>query len=119
MKVSLSKYAQKALLALKEHLQGEDDDAIEEAILQTYCRLVKEGKMGDVFDGKSSNLMNALEGTGVIDRNFRCILNSNGCEYFITAKTEEDAWQNLAIKFPDQVESGFTIEECEDLDFFS
>ncbi|XGB38742.1 MAG: hypothetical protein LVT47_10675 [Cyanobacteria bacterium LVE1205-1] len=112
MQITLSKYAQRALLAVKEHLQGEDDDAIEEAILQMYHQLVDNGKIKDIFDSKPKNLMDAIEDAGLLDREFSCIFNSDGQEYIISAKTEEDAWQQIAIRFPNEVIHGFRVEEC-------
>jgi len=111
MQITLSKYAQRALLAVKEHLQGEDDDAIEEAILQMYRQLVDNGKITDIFDPKPKSLMDAFEDAGLLDREFRCIFNSDSREYIISAKTEEDAWHQIAIRFPNEVSQGFRVEE--------
>ena len=57
--------------------------------------------------------MESLDSAGLLDRDFKCVVNSSLVEYFVTAKTEEDAWQQMAIKFPEEIESGFTIKEHE------
>lgn len=113
MQVKLSKYTSKLLLILKEHLDSEDIDVIELAITNLYDQYVKEGKIEDIQDGKPLSLMESLDSAGLLDRDFKCVINSNLEEYFVTAKTEEDAWQQMSIKFPEEVESGFIITEHE------
>jgi len=110
MEVKLSKYTSKLLLILKEHLDSEDIDVIELAITNLYDQYVAEGKVEDIHDNKSLSLMESLGSAGLLDRDFRCVINSSLEEYLITAKTEEDAWQQMAIKFPEEVESGFAIK---------
>jgi dsRNA-specific ribonuclease len=118
MQVNLTKYAQKLLLALKEHLHtDEDSDVIEEAVLQLYQRYVDEGTMQDVIDQKPHSLMAALEISGCFKKEYLCILNNLHAtkrEYVIVADSEEDAWQQMAIRFPNETKHGFTIEVCED-----
>lgn len=33
--------------------------------------------------------------------------------YYIQANSIEEAWQKMAIRFPDEVEAGFTVQEWE------
>jgi len=114
MKIKLSKYSLKLLLTLKEHLDCEDSDVIEEAIIELFEKYVKEGKIENLNDSKSLSLMESLENAGLLDRDFKCVINSSGEEHYVNAKTEEDAWQKIAIRFPNEVNYGFTIEECDD-----
>jgi hypothetical protein len=113
MQVELSKYTSRLLLILKEHLGSEDIDVIELAITSLYDQYVSEGKVENIHDNKPLSLMESLDSAGLLDRDFRCVINSSLEEYLITAKTEEEAWQQMAIKFPEEVESGFTVEEHE------
>jgi hypothetical protein len=114
MKVQLTKYASKILLSLKEHLDSEDSDVVELAIISLYEKYVDEGKLKDIHDEQPKSLMESLENAGLLDRTFRCVINSNLEEYYINAKTEEEAWQKMASKFSDEVVQGFTIEEYDD-----
>lgn len=34
--------------------------------------------------------------------------------YYIAANNEEEAWQKMAMKFPDEIKSGFTVEEWQE-----
>ena len=36
--------------------------------------------------------------------------------YYILANSEEEAWEKMAIRFPSEVEAGFTVEEGESFD---
>ena len=115
MKIKLSKYSLKLLLTLKEHLGCEDSDVIEEAIVELFEKYVKEGKIENPNDSKSLSLMESLENAGLLDRDFKCVINSSGEEHYVNAKTEEDAWEKMAIRFPNQVSKGFTIEEYDEI----
>jgi hypothetical protein len=33
--------------------------------------------------------------------------------YYVRADDEEEAWQRMAVRFPDEVEHGFTVTEWE------
>lgn len=33
--------------------------------------------------------------------------------HYIWAESEEEAWQKMAVRFPDETEAGFTVEEWE------
>ena len=115
MKVQLTKYASKILLSLKEYLDSEDSDVVELAIINLYEKYVDEGKLEDIHDEQPKSLMESLENAGLLDRDFKCAINSSGEEHYINAKTEEDAWQKMAIRFPNEVNTGFTIEEYDEL----
>jgi hypothetical protein len=36
--------------------------------------------------------------------------------YYITAASEEEAWQKMATRFPEEVKEGFTVQEWEGFD---
>ncbi|NJN11869.1 MAG: hypothetical protein HC815_29445 [Richelia sp. RM1_1_1] len=36
--------------------------------------------------------------------------------YYIWAKTEEEAWQEMARRYPEETTAGFTVEEWESFD---
>ena len=36
--------------------------------------------------------------------------------YYIKANSEEEAWQKMATRFPEEVEAGFTVQEWESFD---
>lgn len=36
--------------------------------------------------------------------------------YYIDANSAEEAWQKMAIRFPEEVEAGFTVQEWESFD---
>ena len=33
--------------------------------------------------------------------------------HYIWAESEEEAWEKMATRFPDETEAGFTVQECE------
>ncbi|MDF5726357.1 MAG: hypothetical protein PUP91_39140 [Rhizonema sp. PD37] len=36
--------------------------------------------------------------------------------YYIDADTEEEAWQKMATRFPEEVKDGFTVQQWESFD---
>ncbi|WP_373527432.1 hypothetical protein [Nostoc sp.] len=36
--------------------------------------------------------------------------------YYIPAESEEEAWEKMAVRFPDETEAGFTVQEWESFD---
>jgi lipase chaperone LimK len=36
--------------------------------------------------------------------------------YYISAESEEEAWQKMATRFPEETEAGFTVQEWESFD---
>lgn len=118
MQIKLSKYAAKRLDALKNHLQAEDSDVVEEAILQLYDGYVLKGEIQE--DRESSSLIEALSREGLLKRQFNCTRNaapSTQEELLIDAESEEDAWGQMAARFPAEVEQGFDIEEIQPFKF--
>ena len=38
--------------------------------------------------------------------------------YYIKGDSEEEAWQRMATRFPEEVEAGFTVQEWESFETF-
>jgi len=118
MQIKLSKYAFKRLEILEEHLQAEDSDVIEEAVIQLYDSYVKKGEIEE--QRQPSSLTEALSREGLLKGQFKCTRNAifgTQEELLIEAENEEDAWEQMASKFPNEVEQGFNIEGMQPFNF--
>ena len=64
-----------------------------------------------------------------MDREYRCTRNtsySHDClghedirarqGYYIAAGSQEEAWQKMAVRFPEETKEGFTVEEWQGFD---
>lgn len=118
MQIKLSKYAAKRLEALKDYLQAEDSDVVEEAIIHLYDSYVQKGEIQE--ERQPSSLVEAFSREGLLKRQFKCtrnVLPNTQEELFIEAENEEDAWEQMASKFPAEIEQGFNIEEIQPFNF--
>jgi competence protein ComGC len=118
MQIKLSQYASKRLEILKEHLQAEDSDVVEEAVIQLYDSYVQKGEIQE--ERQPSSLIEALSREGLLKRRFKCTRNAlpdTQEELFIEAENEEDAWQQMAARFPIELETGFDIKEVQPFNF--
>lgn len=118
MRIQLSKYASNLLAKLERHLQAEPSDVVEEAIINLYESLVSRG---EIVEREESTLFESLSSSGLLKRTYKCKLKEKdsiqGSEFILEADSEEEAWQQMAIRFPDQANSGFIIQEVDPIDF--
>ncbi|MBW4582244.1 MAG: hypothetical protein KME42_21980 [Tildeniella nuda ZEHNDER 1965/U140] len=117
MEIKLSKYATKLLDVLKDHLQVEDADVVvEEAVIRLYKSYLEKG---EITEGRQpTSLIESLNQAGFLKRQFKGRRNAlPKQQYDIEAENEEDAWQQMAKRFPEEVNQGFIVEEVESIDF--
>jgi len=105
---------------LKDYLQAEDSSVVEEALIQLYECCVQKGKIQE--ERQSSSLTEALSREGLLKRRFNCTKNSLSNiqeELIIEAENEEDAWEQMAARFPVEMKQGFNIKEISPFNFLN
>lgn len=116
MEIKLSQYATKLLNILKDHLQSEDSDVIEEAVIRLYESFLERGEITEAR--QPTTLMESLDQAGLLKRQFKGRRNAAPEQvYDLEAENDEDAWQQMARRFPMEVEQGFSIEEVQPFNF--
>lgn len=117
LRIELSKYARSLLQKLESYLDADSSAVVEEAVIKLYESYVTSGK---IKEKTADSLASALDQAGLLKNSYRCyrlaLNKTHRSEEIIEAYNEEDAWQQIAQLFPNEVKKGFEIEKIEPID---
>jgi hypothetical protein len=115
MEINLSPLALARLERLKSALIADESTVIENAINRLYEAEASQN------NSPSPTLAEILDRADLLKGLYRCTRNAldqsaaESQSLILEANTDEEAWQKIAILFPDEVKKGFTIEMIEPL----
>jgi hypothetical protein len=121
MEIHLSQYALKLLNRLRSTLQANNSAVVEEAIIRLYRTFVADGV---IQEGEAPKpLAEILDRADLLKSLYQCSRNALDADHpqnrplILEGNTEEEAWQKMAILFPEEVTYGFSIQEIKPIDF--